>query len=103
LASDLFLDRLFTKLIGGIGYGHPHEPMQKFGFILMDILFKFLCLNIWGNLGFEICPSTVADRPLGWRGPSDRGCVDRPAPSVDRSHYARSTYALAHVFQVVIL
>jgi hypothetical protein len=48
MVSDLFLDRFITKLIGGIGYDHPHELSAKFWFHFNGYSIPISCLNIWG-------------------------------------------------------
>jgi hypothetical protein len=53
-------------------------------------------LNVWGDLGLEIHPWTIADRSLAWRGPSGPlAWIVRPL--------AESPIDLAHTFQVSIL
>jgi hypothetical protein len=80
MVSDLFLDILFIKLFGGIGYGCHHELSTKFWFHLNGYYILILRLNFWGHLGFKIRPWSVTDRPPWWRGPPGSGRVDRPAP-----------------------
>jgi hypothetical protein len=74
----MFLDILFIKLFGGIGYGCHHELNAKFCSHIHGYLVLILGLNFWSISGFENHPWSVADRPLGWRGLSGHGCADSP-------------------------
>ena len=85
-----------SKLFGGIGYGHPHELGAKIRFHCHGYFILILRLKFWGDLGFEIRPWTVEDRPPGWRGPYD------PLARTVRP-LAESPIDLAHTFQVIIL
>jgi hypothetical protein len=67
-------------LFGGIGYSHPYELGAKNWFHFNGYFILDLRLNFWGDLGFEIRPWSIADRPPGWRGPSGRGRADCPSP-----------------------
>jgi hypothetical protein len=63
LLYDLFLDRFFIKLFGGICYGCHNKLTVKIWFHFRGYLVLILRLHVWSILGIQNCPWSITDRP----------------------------------------